>query len=78
MSKPDTGEDGRVSQTAPDTKALSKAIWDLLEAQPGFNERMRAAEAELEAGGGVLYEVRDGSLRKVRQGRRTKGPSAQT
>jgi hypothetical protein len=67
MSRPDTGRHDKVRQTAPDTKAVSKAIWAALEGQPGFNERMRAAEVELEAGGGVLYEVRDGSLRKVRK-----------
>lgn len=67
MSKPDTGETGKVRQTAPDTKAVSKGVWAMLEARPGFNDRMRAAEARLKAGGGVLYEVRDGALRKVRR-----------
>lgn len=67
MSKPDTGEVGSVRQTAPDTKAVSKGVWGMLESTPGFNERMRAAETRLKAGGGVLYEVRDGALRKVRR-----------
>lgn len=70
MTKPDAGTDGRVSPTAPGSKAVSKGMWSLLEAQPGFNERLRAAEAELESGGGVVYEVRDGTLHKVRGSRR--------
>ena len=65
--KPDDGDDGSVRQTAPDTKAVSKGVWGMLESNPGFNERMRAVEARLKAGGGVLYEVRDGALRKVRR-----------
>jgi hypothetical protein len=40
-------------------------VWATLEATPGFNERLRAAEAQLEAGGGILYEVRDGDLVRV-------------
>jgi hypothetical protein len=37
------------------------------ESNPGFSERMRAVETRLKAGGGVLYEVRDGALHKVRR-----------
>ena len=65
--KPDTGDAGPVRQTAPDTKAVSKGVWGIIESKPGFNERMRAVEARLRAGGAVLYEVRDGALRKVRR-----------
>lgn len=69
--KPDTGEPGRVRQTAPDTKAVSKGVWGMIESNPGFNARMRAVELRLKSGGGVLYEVRDGALRKVRRGGRS-------
>lgn len=34
-------------------------VWSRLEAQPGFNERMRTAEAELAAGRGVRLDVDD-------------------
>jgi hypothetical protein len=57
----------RVSPTAPESSSLSAAIWRHLEEQPGFNDQLREAEAELSSGGGVLYGVRDGALRKARR-----------
>jgi hypothetical protein len=45
--------------------ALAAAVWEALEAIPGFNEQLRVAEAELDRGGGVLYEVVLGRLRRV-------------
>lgn len=56
-----------VSQTAPDSESASAMMWRLIDATPGLNERLDAADARLEAGGGVLYEVSNGTLRKVRR-----------
>ena len=57
---------GRVSQNAPTSASLSAAMWGMVEQSPAISRQLREAEAELEAGGGVLYEVRGGALRKVR------------
>ena len=47
---------------------LDADVWRRLEATPGFNERMREAEAELAAGRGVLYRIdKRGRLRKARK-----------
>ena len=35
---------------------LAKKVWAKMEATPGFKEQMAEAEAELAAGGGVLYK----------------------
>lgn len=32
-------------------------VWAVLEATPGFNERMAESKANLEAGGGIRFEV---------------------
>jgi hypothetical protein len=56
-----------VSQNAPSTLSPSAAVWQYLESQPGFNEHLREVEKRLDAGGGALYEVRDGALHKVRR-----------
>lgn len=55
------------SQTAPETKSLSAAVWGYLESTPGFNEDLRESERQLAAGEGVRYEVRSGSLRRVQR-----------
>jgi hypothetical protein len=49
-------ENGRVSQTAPRSKSFSASVWDYLEATPGFNERVEAGKASLDAGQRVLFE----------------------
>lgn len=64
------GAESRVSPTAPESRSLSAMTWRIAESTPGFTEQLRAAEAELASGGGVLYDVRDGALRKVRHPRR--------
>ena len=56
---------GRVSQTAPESRSVSAGVWDSLESIPGFNEDLRAAETDLEAGHGVRYEVKGRALRRV-------------
>lgn len=40
----------RVVNRGPVRDWLSRSIWADLEAQPGFNEQMRAAEAEIASG----------------------------
>lgn len=57
----------RVSQTAPSSAWLSAAMWGMIEQSPAISRELREAEAELEAGGGVLYEVRGSALLKARQ-----------
>ena len=64
-TEPDKGTSGRVSQTAPESKSLSAAVWGYLEAQPGFTAGLREAEADLEAGRGTRYEVRGNALHRV-------------
>ena len=54
--RPDQIESGRVSPTAPESKSLSHAVWAHLESIPGFNERLRQAERDIEAGKGVAFE----------------------
>jgi hypothetical protein len=49
---------GRVSPTAPSSKSFSVAVWDYLESLPGFNERMDAGKASLDAGKRVPFETR--------------------
>jgi hypothetical protein len=56
----------RVSQTAPESKSLSSAVWGYLESIPGFNEGLREAEGELKAGRGTRYELRARALRRVK------------
>jgi hypothetical protein len=56
---------GRVSQTAPESRSVSAGVWDSLESIPGFNEDLRVAEADLEAGRGARYEVKGRALRRV-------------
>jgi hypothetical protein len=48
---------------------LGQRLWAYLEAQPGFTEGLERSEAELAAGGGVLYEVRGDRLVKARRKR---------
>ena len=55
----------RVSQMAPESRSVSAGVWDSLESIPGFTEDLRAAEADLEAGRGVRYEVKGRALRRV-------------
>ena len=50
---------GRVTP-GPSNRASAEGLREALGSD--FDERMRRVEAELEAGGGVLYEVRDGDL----------------
>lgn len=64
-TEPAAGTSGRVSQTAPESKSVSTAVWSYLESIPGFNDDLRKAEQELEAGKGVRYEVRGNALRRV-------------
>jgi hypothetical protein len=55
--KPDhQAGDRRLSPTAPETRSLSHAVWGFLESQPGFNEDLRQAEADLAAGRGVPFK----------------------
>lgn len=54
----DDDRPGRVSQTAPESKSLSSAVWGYLEEIPGFNEGLREAEADLAAGKGVPFRDR--------------------
>ena len=72
MRKQPVGGPGtiRVSQTAPEQKSLSHAVWDTLESTPGFNEGLREAEADLAAGRGVRYELKGRALRRVQPARR--------
>ena len=49
---------GRVSPTAPSSKSFSVAVWDYLESIPGFNDRMDAGKASLDAGKRVPFEAR--------------------
>jgi hypothetical protein len=44
----------------------SAALWDRLESLPGFNEDLRQAERDLEAGRGTRHELRGGVLRRSR------------
>jgi hypothetical protein len=44
----------------------SAALWDRLESLPGFNEDLRQAERDLEAGRGTRYELHGGVLRRSR------------
>lgn len=49
----------RVSPTAPESKSLSAAVWEYLEAQPGFNDAIREGEAQIRDGRATrLSEVR--------------------
>jgi len=57
--RPDQIESGRVSPTAPETKSFSHVVWDHLESIPGFNDRLRAAERDLEDGKGVPFDDED-------------------
>jgi hypothetical protein len=54
-----------VSQAAPEPKLSSAAVWGYLESIPNFNEDLRAAESDLEAGRGMRYEVKGDALRRV-------------
>jgi hypothetical protein len=47
---------GRVSPTAPRSKSLSAAVWDYMESTPGFNERVDAGKASLDAGRRIPFE----------------------
>ena len=47
---------GRVSPTAPRSKSCSAAVWDYLESTPGFNERVDAGKASLDAGQRIPFE----------------------
>jgi hypothetical protein len=51
--KPAAGTGARVSQSAPESKSVSAAVWTYLESIPGFNEDLRQAEEDLAAGRGV-------------------------
>jgi hypothetical protein len=46
----------RVSPTAPRSESLSSAVWDYMESTPGFNERVDAGKASLDAGKRVPFE----------------------
>ena len=59
------GGGSRASQTAPESKSLSAAVWGYLESTPGFNAGLRQAEQDLAAGRGTRYEVRGNALRRV-------------
>lgn len=50
----------RVSPTAPESHSLSAAVWAHLEGIPGFNEGLREAEADLEAGRGIPFRDDEG------------------
>ena len=55
---PDTTRQVRVSPTAPDSKSLNAAVWEHMEAQPGFNERIDQGHAQIAKGDKVsLSEV---------------------
>lgn len=55
----DRGVSVRVSPTAPESKSLSAAIWEHLEAQPGFNEAMERGKRQIAEGQSVPFkEVR--------------------
>ncbi len=41
---------GRISQTAPESKSISVAIWDALESDPGFNEAMEQGVTQIAEG----------------------------
>lgn len=43
----------------PVRRWVSTGVWAYLEAQPGFNEGMRRAEADFAAGRGVRFHVDD-------------------
>lgn len=47
-----------VHRTGNEACFVCRYVWQRMEAVPGFNERLRAAEAELEAGGGVVFRVK--------------------
>lgn len=57
--KPDTGDPGRVSPTAPESKSVSANIWGILERVPGFSDRIDRGKAQLAAGERVEFEPRD-------------------
>jgi hypothetical protein len=63
---PKSHRSGRVSPMAPESQSLSAAIWNYLESLPGFNEDLRQAERDLEAGRGTRYELRGGVLRRAK------------
>jgi len=64
--RPDPAEGSqRVSQNAPESRSMSAGVWGYLESIPGFNEDLRKAETDLEAGRGVRYEVKGRALRRV-------------
>lgn len=57
QTKPEPGS--RVSPTAPRSQSLSGAIWEHLEAQPGFNDAIRDGERQIRDGRSVKFsEVR--------------------
>lgn len=64
--EPANGTGQHMSQTAPESKSLSAAVWSHLESIPGFNEDLRQAEADLDAGQGVRYELRGRALRRAK------------
>lgn len=64
-TEPAQGGGSRASQTAPESKSLSAAVWGYLESTPGFNAGLRQAEQDLAAGRGTRYEVRGNALRRV-------------
>lgn len=64
-TEPAKGTGSRVSQTAPESKSLSAAVWGYLESTPGFTTDLRKAEQDLEAGLGTRHEVRRDALRRV-------------
>src|SRR5688500_9566279 len=46
---------GRVSPTAPESQSVSAIVWRGMESTPGFNEELRQARADLEAGKGTPF-----------------------
>ena len=64
-TEPAEGTGSRVPRTAPETDSSSAAVWGHFESIQGFNEDLRAAESDLEAGRGMRYKVRGNALRRV-------------
>lgn len=62
-----TPEPMTTRRAAPVPTKLTKNVVRQIEAQPGLVEHLHDVERELVTGGGVLYEVRSGALRKVRR-----------